>query len=58
MGLYTYDNLNRVTLADYPDDVNNIEYTYDEEGTNGKGRLTTMADLRGRSLLAMMPGGG
>jgi RHS repeat-associated protein len=43
---YTYDNLNRVTLANYPGTADDIAYTYDQ-GTNGKGHLTTMVDPSG-----------
>jgi YD repeat-containing protein len=43
---YTYDNLNRVTAAVYPDSVDDLNFTYDQ-GTNGKGHLTTMNDPSG-----------
>ncbi|MBW1901200.1 MAG: hypothetical protein JRJ20_06140, partial [Deltaproteobacteria bacterium] len=43
---YTYDALNRLTAILYPDSSQDITYTYDE-GENGKGRLTTMADPSG-----------
>lgn len=39
---YTYDSLNRVTSALYHDN-SQITYQYDQ-GTNGKGRLTTITD--------------
>ena len=43
---YTYDNLSRVTLANYPGSADDIAYTYDQ-GTNGNGHLTTMVDPAG-----------
>lgn len=39
---YTYDSLNRVTSALYHDN-SQVTYQYDQ-GTNGKGRLTTITD--------------
>jgi RHS repeat-associated protein len=43
---FTYDALNRLTAIDYPDDAEDVAFTYDE-GTNGVGRLTSMADESG-----------
>ena len=41
---YTYDALNRLTKTNFPADPD-IDYTYDEQDvTNGKGRLTTLAN--------------
>lgn len=42
---YSYDDLNRLTEADYGDGTATI-YGYDQ-GTNGKGRLTSMTDPGG-----------
>ena len=47
---YTYDTLNRLTLISYPDVTRNITYTYDQ-GANGKGRLTGVADPSGTTSL-------
>lgn len=43
-GTYTYDALNRVIGLTYPDQT--ISYTYDQ-GTNGKGQLTSLSDASG-----------
>jgi RHS repeat-associated protein len=43
---YTYDALNRLTAIDYPGSSLDVTLTYDQ-GTNQKGRLTTMADGSG-----------
>ena len=40
---YRYDALNRLVLADYPEDMLDVHYSYDE-GPNGIGRLITMQD--------------
>jgi RHS repeat-associated protein len=46
---YVYDALNRLTEIHYPDSSQNITYTYDGR-TNGKGRLTDIADPSGREI--------
>jgi|GEM_PF-1487164 len=43
---FTYDALNRILTTDLPGTGQDIAYTYDT-GTNGIGRLTTIADLSG-----------
>ena len=43
---YVYDALNRLTNISYPNTSLNVSFTYDQ-GTNGKGRLTAMADASG-----------
>jgi RHS repeat-associated protein len=43
---YGYDALNRLTSITYPDSSLNVAFLYDE-GTNQKGRLTTMTDGSG-----------
>lgn len=43
---FTYDALNRLTGVDYPGSSMDVTLTYDQ-GTNQKGRLTTMADGSG-----------
>jgi RHS repeat-associated protein len=43
---YTYDALNRLTAIDYPGSNLDVTLTYDQ-GTDQKGRLTTMADGSG-----------
>jgi len=53
---YTYDHLNRVTFADFPGTGDDIVYTYDQ-GTNGKGHLTTMTDSSGIITFGYDPGG-
>jgi YD repeat-containing protein len=53
---YTYDNLNRVTAAVYPDSIDDLSYTYDQ-GTNGKGHLTTMNDPSGIIVFGYDPRG-
>lgn len=47
---YTYDALNRLTSVSYPNAALNISYTYDE-GTYGKGRLTSITDGSGTTSL-------
>lgn len=45
---YTYDFINRVTAAKFPDTSQNITYAYDNaQYQNSKGRLTTMTDPSG-----------
>jgi RHS repeat-associated protein len=43
---FTYDALNRLAAIEYPTSTLNVSLTYDE-GTNQKGRLTTMVDGNG-----------
>ncbi|RLB17393.1 MAG: hypothetical protein DRG82_06580, partial [Deltaproteobacteria bacterium] len=43
---YTYDELNRLTAIHFPDPAQDITYSYDQ-GANGKGKLTGMADPSG-----------
>ena len=47
---YTYDALNRLTSISYPNTALNITYGYDA-GTYGKGRLTSMTDASGITVL-------
>jgi YD repeat-containing protein len=42
----TYDRLNRLSLKEYSDPLENISYGYDA-GTNGTGRLTSIDDSTG-----------
>jgi RHS repeat-associated protein len=45
---YSYDALNRLTTIAFPDPSQDITYSYDSSSaSNGKGRLTGMADLTG-----------
>ena len=46
---YTYDALNRIATETYADQ--SITYIYDQ-GSNGKGRLTTITDASGQTVLA------
>ena len=43
---YTYDALNRLTAIDYPDNSQDVTFTYDT-CTNGIGRLCGMTDESG-----------
>lgn len=47
---YGYDSANRLTSITFPDPTQNITYTYDQ-GTSGKGRLTTISDASGSTSL-------
>ncbi len=47
---FTYDALNRLTSISYPNSALNVIYGYDA-GTNGKGRLTSITDASGATVL-------
>ncbi|MBE9537630.1 MAG: RHS repeat protein, partial [Proteobacteria bacterium] len=47
---FSYDALNRVTSTSYPNSNLDIIYSYDE-GSYGKGRLTSVTDTSGTTLL-------
>ena len=51
-GDYTYDALNRVTEIEYGDDT--VTFGYDA-GTNGNGRLTSVANGAGTTSSPTMP---
>lgn len=53
---YTYDALNRLTAIHYPDSSEDIAFTYDE-GTYGKGQLTTIVDPSGTTHYSYGPRG-
>jgi len=48
---FTYDALNRLTGVSYPGTSLDVSFTWDA-GTNGKGRLTSMADAVGAASYA------
>ncbi|MEM7501839.1 MAG: DUF6531 domain-containing protein, partial [Pseudomonadota bacterium] len=51
-GTYTYDALNRPTSVTYPNTAENITFTYDHAGSEGIGRLRSIADQTGTITLS------
>ncbi len=50
---FSYDAISRLTEEDYPDDSQNITYTYDDttDGNRGIGRLTSVQDPSGSTSI-------
>ncbi len=46
---YWYDDLGRLEKIDYPNDVD-VEFSYDSNGVNSIGKVTSMTDVSGRTL--------
>lgn len=53
---YSYDALNRLTKVDYPGTDQDVLYTYDQ-GSYGKGRLTSFSDASGTTSFTYGPRG-